>query len=494
MTADRQCEKAEYPQRIVFGPSVSRQQGIRDFARNPVVTRHVRLLAGVAALEPRIAPTPSDQRIELLDLIRGIALCGILAVNIFVMGTVGSTQGRVFPARWDADWIAWASQRLLLEGPMRGLFMILFGAGMVMMLRKAEGERPQVAPIDVWTRRCLALLALGVVQFLVLMWPGEILWTLGIAGLPLLAFRTARPRTLWVWALVVIACLSAHRAYNTSGYLDSYQAAIAGERARAEGQPVSPEQEAGLAAAEGAVRANYPTPESLAAEVAQRTSLGSLVSWSAAGWAFRHLEIYSWIGVAESLAFMLVGMALYRSGILTGAKPLQFYWWMLLAGGGVGLGLRLIDLWWQARTGFELDIHQLNPTMSLLRSAWYQPARLALALAYIALFVLLWRTGWRAWTSPFQAMGRTALTVYTLQSLLTSLLFYAFGYLGTFGAAGLLSVALCICVLTAAFSMIWLSYRSMGPMEWLLRAVAYGTFSPGRDEETAGRRGRAPPL
>lgn len=441
-----------------------------------------------------IGSVPADQRIDLLDVIRGVAVCGILAVNIFVMGTVGSTQGRSFPAQWDSDWIAWVSQRLLLEGPMRGLFMILFGAGMVMMLRKTEGEHPQVAPIDVWTRRSLALLALGVIHFLVLMWPGEILWTLGVAAFPLLAFRAARPRTLWISALVIIACLSAHRAYNTSGYIDSYQAALAGEVARQEGRALSPEQEAGLNAAAGAVASNYPTQEALQAEVKQRTSLGSLIEWSAAGWAFRHLEIYSWIGVAESFAFMLVGMALYRSGILTGTASLRVYWWMLVAGGGVGLGLRLADMWWQARTGFELDIHQLNPAMSLLRSAWYQPARLALTLSYVGLFALLWRAGWRAWTPPFRAMGRTALTVYTLQSVFTSILFYALGYLGEFGAAELLMAALCISIVTALFSMIWLRLWRMGPMEWLLRAIAYGTFSPIRKPAAAKTLERTPPI
>lgn len=444
--------------------------------------------------QPPIAPLPADQRIELLDLIRGVAVCGILAVNVFVMGTVASTQGRSFPARWDSDWVAWGFQRLLLEGPMRGLFMILFGAGMVMMLRKAEGERPQVAPVDVWARRSLALLALGVVHFLVLMWPGEILWTLGVAAFPLLAFRTARPRTLWTWALIVIACLSAHRAYDTSFYVDGYQAALAGERARQEGRAPTAEQEAGLAAAAAAVAANYPAPEALAAEVERRTDLVPLLKWSAAGWASRHLGTYSWIAVAECLAFMLVGMALYRSRILTGEAPAGVYWSMLLAGGGIGLGLRLVDLWWQARTGFELDIHRLNPAMSLLRSAWYQPARLALTLAYVGLLALLWRAGWRAWATPFRAMGRTALTVYTLQSILTSILFYALGYVGRFGASGLLLAALGISVATALFSMAWLRHRNMGPMERLLRAVAYGSFSPERKPAAADAIARSPPL
>ena len=165
-----------------------------------------------ARFERRTSPLLLGQRIEVLDVMRGIAVCGILAVNIFVMGTLGSTQGRTFPAEWNANWVAWIMQRVLLEGPMRGLFMVLFGAGMLFMLKNAEGPKGQAMPIDAWTRRCLALLLFGVIHFLVLMWPGEILWTLGIAGLALLAFRTAKVRTLWIWALLIIACLSAHRA------------------------------------------------------------------------------------------------------------------------------------------------------------------------------------------------------------------------------------------------------------------------------------------
>ncbi len=442
----------------------------------------------------RLAPVAATDRIDVLDVMRGIAVCGILAVNIFVMGTVGSTQGRTFPARWDADWVAWIGQRLLLEGPMRGLFTILFGAGMVIMLRKAEGPDGQALPIDVWTRRCLALLLLGVFHFLILMWPGEILWTLGVAGLALLAFRTAKVRTLWIWALVIIACLSAHRAYNTSTYVSTYQTAVQAEQAKAAGRELTPEQQKALDAAASAKSANYPTEEALAEEITQRTELRSLLSWSASGWAYRHLEIYSWIAVAESLSFMLVGMALFRSGILTGERPSRTYWLILIVAGGIGLMLRGIDFAWQARTAFELDIHRLNPFMSILRSGWYQPARLALTLAYVALIVFAVRGSVGAWKVPFRALGRMALTSYTLQSVLTSLLFYAFGYLGAFGAASLMLVTFAICLITAAFSMMWLRYFSVGPMEWLLRAMAYGTFSEARRSQAAAVIARSPPL
>ena len=422
---------------------------------------------------PVAAPSTSP-RIEVLDVMRGIAVCGILVVNIFVMGTIGSTQGRTFPAEWNADRAAWTGQRVLLEGPMRGLFMVLFGAGMLFMLKNAEGPNGKAAPIDAWTRRCLALLLFGVIHFLVLMWPGEILWTLGIAGFALLAFRTARVRTLWVWALLIIACLSAHRAYDTSTYVATYQTALQAERAKASGTTLTAEQQSSLETVVSAKAANHPTKETLAAEFTQRTHLSSLLSWSASGWSFRHLGVYSWIAVAESLAFMLVGMALFRSGVLIGARDPKTYWKILIVAGSLGLMLRGFDYAWQARTAFELDIHRLNPTMSLLRSGWYQPARLALTLSYVALIVLMVRGSWSLWKKPFSALGRMALTNYSLHSVLTSLLFYGLGFLGMFGAAGLVIVAFAICVITAAFSMIWLKHFAIGPMEWLLRRLAYG--------------------
>jgi len=419
-------------------------------------------------------PVSTAARIDVLDVLRGVAVCGILAVNIFVMGTVAGTQGRTFPAQWNADWVVWVLQRLFLEGPMRGLFTMLFGAGMVLMLRAAEGPDGRAFPIDVWARRCLALMAFGVVHFAVFMWPGEILWTYGLAGLALLAFRTASVRTLWIWTLLILTCLSLHRAYDTSTYVATYQHALAGEQALAEGRQPDAEQQAGMEAAAAARAANHPDPETIADEVRQRTEWRSLFGWSASGWAFRHLGVYSWIGVVESLAFMLAGMALYRSGILAGATSSATLWRILLLCGLLGLGLRVFDMAWQARTGFELDIHRMNPWLSILRSGWYQPARLLMTLAWVAAIVLLARGGPRFWTPPFRALGRMSLTTYTLQSILTSLLFYALGYVGAFGAASLMIVTFAICCITAAFSMVWLRRAPMGPAEQLLRAIAYG--------------------
>ena len=68
------------------------------------------------------------------------------------------------------------------------------------------------------------------------------------------------------------------------------------------------------------------------------------------------------------------------------------------------------------------------------------------------------------------------------------------GYLGAFGAAGLMAVTFGICVATALFSMAWLRYRAMGPLEWLLRAIAYGTFRPAHRPAAADTLARSPPI
>ena len=85
-----------------------------------------------------IAAAPAE-RIHTLDVLRGIAICGILLMNIHGMGDVADYPLTGFPAAWNGEWIAWGVQTIFVQGAMRGLFTILFGASMLIMLRRAEG-------------------------------------------------------------------------------------------------------------------------------------------------------------------------------------------------------------------------------------------------------------------------------------------------------------------------------------------------------------------
>ncbi|HEY3813137.1 MAG TPA: DUF418 domain-containing protein [Caulobacteraceae bacterium] len=420
------------------------------------------------------APTGAGERIANLDLLRGIAICAILPVNILVMGTVGDREGLTYPSHWDLNRILWCLEQILLEGPSRGLFTLLFGAGMALMLRRTEGDNPQVTPVDVWSRRCLALLALGVVQFAVFMWPGEILWTYGIAGLLLLAFRISRPRTLCIVAALLLLGLCGLRAWSTTNLVETYMGAPPAAAAKAAGHALTPAQQNSLDAVQASHDGLYPSATAVNAEIEQRTHFKSLLKWSTDGWIYRHLSVWSWPGVVECLSFMLIGVALYRLGILTGAASTRTYVLMALIGYGLGLPIRIAALAWLARTGFELDPTRLVLPVSAVRSFLYEPARLGVTLGHVALATLLFRWKVLGGATALRALGRTSLTTYSLQSILTSMLFYGFGWVGALSFTSLMLVSVAIWIVTAIASVLWLRRFSMGPAEWLIRAFAYG--------------------
>lgn len=422
------------------------------------------------------APTGADGRIPNLDVLRGVAVCAILPVNIIVMGTVGDREGLLYPSQWNLDRILWCLEQVFLEGPARGLFTLLFGAGMILMLARAEADPPQIGVIDAWARRCIALLALGVVQFAIFMWPGEILWTYGVAGLFLLAFRACRPRTLCIAAALLLLGLSGLRAYDTNNSVQTYARAPAAAAARTEGRPLSQAQQASLQAVQSAHEALYPSRSAITEQIEQRTQLRGLIAWSANGWVWRHLSTWSWPGVVECLSFMLIGIALYRTGLLTGGATTRTYVLIALVGYGFGLTVRVANIAWMARTGFELDPDRLVPAVSVLRSFLYEPARLGVTMGHLAVVTLLFRRGALGGAKTLRALGRTSLTTYSLQSVLTSLLFYGCGLVGSMSFAGLMATSVAIWVFTAIVARLWLRRFPMGPAEWLIRALAYGRW------------------
>lgn len=429
----------------------------------------------MSSLEPhRGNPAGASDRLPILDLLRGVAVCGILPVNIIVMGTVGASQGRIFPMHWDADWIAWSWQRIFLEGPMRGLFMMLFGVGMLLMLRRAEGIGARPEPLDAWARRCLILMALGVLQCAVLFWPGEILWTIGLSGLALLAFRTARPRTLWTVAIIIMLGVTALRTWDTAQTANQMSVAAAASPSRENGEPIGQGELAALEAVRAMQAANYPSASALQSEIERRTALPSLWGWSLSGWSARHLGIWSWWGVAECLSFMLVGMALVRGGWFTTKFSVHRSLLVAAAGCSLGLLIRGADFAWAARTGFELDLARFDPAIAVLRSIVYEPARLALTLGYFGLLQALFALGALGQARVLRSMGRMALTLYCLQSLATSVVFYGFGMLGRFGYADLLLVSIAIWLISAVAAVSWLNRFQYGPLEGLVRTLAYG--------------------
>lgn len=438
------------------------------------------------ALPPVTASTPSAprpvtgtaagaDRIHTLDVLRGVAICGILLMNIYSMGGITEFPIRHFPAAWNIEWMTWGAQTLFVQGAMRGLFTLLFGAGMLLMLRRAEGSDGGAAPLDVWTRRCLALMGFGTALWLVFLWPGEILWNYGVTGLFLLAFRTARPRVLIAAALLLIAGLSASDGYWTREQAQQLQQGRVAAVMATEGHALDTEQRAAVKVAVDEQMRLHPTPAMIADKIAQRTHVRSLLHWSEGYWTTENLTVTGWVDVAESLAFMLVGMALFRAGILTGQAQTRTYVVMAVLGYGGGLALRGFHVALLARSGLDMSLPVASPALWAISEGLFQPARLLVTLGHVGAIALLFRSGALGEAVTLRALGRMTLSVYCLQAILGSILFYGFGLVGAFTLAQLWLIAGGIWIVSAIFCRQWLAHHPMGPAETLLRRIAYGS-------------------
>jgi len=420
---------------------------------------------------------PAVARLDVLDAIRGFALCGILLINLPHMAWLmasdepvrGVREGGLSTALW---WV----QMLLVNGNMRGLFSLLFGASMLLFLAKAErGSATRAEANRLMLRRLFWLFMFGIVDMTLLLWPGDILNIYAIAGLIVLPFATARPRTLAIGAVIAIAGVSAYlavhqlpkRAIITQGPLLEARAAS--------GQILSADDQKKVESWREIRTGKLAKPEEIAAERAIRIGgyadnlrYLSKLSWE---WLLDWKDTLRWI--FDAVAFMLVGMLLYRLGWIQGEASRRTYLVVSLIGYGLGVPLKSIE----ALRDWHLMMGIASPEFSMfwLPALTLQTARLLVTLGHAGLFLWCWKTfGLRL--VPLQALGRMAFTGYLGQSILAATIFSGFG-LGLWGRLSLAELWLTAAIIWAieiAFAMAWLSRFSMGPFEWTWRTLTYG--------------------
>jgi uncharacterized protein len=178
--------------------------------------------------------------------------------------------------------------------------------------------------------------------------------------------------------------------------------------------------------------------------------------------------------MAEIVATMLIGAALFQLGIIQGKASTRTYWAMLVAGYGFGLTLR----YWGA---MEIQQFTADPKLFWIHS---DVSRMAVVLGHLAGIHLLLRSSLgRAALKPFQAAGRMPLTTYLFTSLLMCWLVapgVGLGLHGSMGWFGIQMLAFGIIAAEVVATNIWMRYHETGPMEWLWKSLAYGKRQPYR--------------
>jgi uncharacterized protein len=433
------------------------------------------------------APTPPAERIFALDTIRGCAVLGILLMNILGMGLTGPAYElptAEVGGNTGANLWTWIAEMFYFEGTMRGLFTLLFGAGVVLYTSRLEKAGLGLRSADLYFRRNLWLWVFGLFNAWVLLWAGDILYFYGLAALFLYVFRHQSVRRLLLFGALL---LSIQTINGTRDYLE-FKAAQAQAPAllakQSAGEELSPDEGKVLDAYEDVAHSVHPKAERVAKSVAQMQ--GSYASaaervheraWSA------ETEFFATLGLWECLGMMMFGMALFKSGALTLGWSTRAYATMLVLGYGIGLSVNAWEIHHILSRDFAPDAALLPWTVT------YDLGRVPTTFGHVALAMLLVRSAvLRPLLKPFAAAGQMALTNYLAQSVICLFLFTGAG-LGWFGELQryqLYFVVLAIWVAELAWSPLWLANFRYGPMEWLWRSLTRWQFQPMRLRQGEG--------
>lgn len=436
--------------------------------------------------EAAIDRVRGGERIASLDILRGIAILFILFMNIPWMGGYGFILfDPRYPTWTTADYWATLITNSWLLGTQRGLLELLFGAGIIIMARRAMTPDAPVAIADLHYRRNLWLCVFGLANAFVLLWFGDILLVYGIAAVFLFPFRKLRPQAQLAFAGLLLGALLFTSVKGYSERADRHEKAEQVAAASAAGQKLSADDQKLLddhrkqVARAAQLPADNAEARKMIAE-ADKAHHGGFVSyWKAQkdGWLFI-MKAFFWDIEAEIAATMLIGMALYQWGIIQGKARPSTYWAMLLLGYGIGLGLR-------GTQGVEALKFGTEP---IWQAMFGDLARLAVTLGHLGLIHLILSSAvGRLLLRPFAAAGRMPLTVYLFTSFLMMWVIFApwgFDLFGAWGMATMMGVAGAIIVAELVAANIWMRHFENGPMEWLWKSLAYERREPFRKRST----------
>ena len=421
-------------------------------------------------------PITGGDRISSLDTVRGLALCGILLMNITGFGF---PFGYADPTNYGGDTglnlLAWITTTLFFEGTMRGMFTMLFGAGVILLTQRLESRSTTIPVADIYYRRNLWLIAFGVIHGYLLLWVGEILYYYGLAALFLYPFRKVRPLFLTILGIVCLASLVPKNLYfyqeSAAGHAAAAQVALLEES----GDPVDPELKE---KADGwAEHLKYKKPEErvIQADIEGMTSgyLPALAHVTPILAEFQSYDTYVWV-FWDVIGFMLIGMALLKWGILSASHPPRFFLVMAILGYAIGIPMNVFEISQIMGSGFDPLAFERNYLT-------YDLGRLGMTFGHLGLILYAFRLKRiPRLMARLAAVGRMALTNYIGHTVVCSTLFYGFGLYGDLQRYQLYFVVFAIWAFQLWASPIWMRHFRFGPLEWLWRSLTYWQLQPFR--------------
>ncbi len=421
--------------------------------------------AEAAQAEPEsvrsLGPVSTDERIDSLDVLRGVGVLGILTINILLFALPWHTSIDIdlLGPLSNADWITWQASLVFVEGSQRAIFSMLFGAGVVLLTsRLVSSDRAEFAT-KIYYRRTLWLIAFGMVDAYLLLWFGDILFLYGVAGLILYFARDWTPRKTIIVAGVILVFLVLLRL-GASALVDYKHQVYEDVQLQAQLQIDEDELEK-IGELIGVV-----DPQEARVEIESRGSGYVSAFWGNAKLAFEmQTKSALLMSLWDALALMMIGMALFKWRVLDASRSIVFYTVMCVSGLALGWSVNAWEMFAVIEQGVQEGYYLWT----------YDIGRIATAMGYVGAVMLICKLQiLSAVRSCLAAVGRMALTNYIMQSIICGVIFVVFGFFGKIGIAHLYLIVLGIWAVQLIYSPLWLSRFRYGPLEWLWRRLTYG--------------------
>ena len=393
----------------------------------------------------KVGPVSSADRILYIDMLRGMALFGILAANMRGFDAPSLVYGNIKPLfHGTADLIAQGFIDIFIQAKFVTLFSFLFGLGFAVQLSRAEARGARF--LSFYPRRLAALALFGLIHGLLIWW-GDILLSYALGGALLLLFRKKSNKVVLSWAVTIFSV------------------------------PVL-------------VATGFYIPEGMRGKPPDMVKIHSVIDIYAHGTVMQrlHENLVVWkeelpaVGFGGyALGLFLLGLWVWRSGIV---ERLNEYKPLLKRVCAVCLPLGLAGMVFV----YEAEAHHVpgsKPTFVVfLARVLYFPFAHVMSAGYASgLAVLIQNDSWKRRFTPFAAVGRMALTNYLTESVVCTVFYYSTGLYGKVGPAMGLIPTVVLYGAQTVFSNWWLARYRFGPMEWLWRGMTYGKFPSMRKEE-----------
>ncbi|UII22702.1 DUF418 domain-containing protein [Fulvivirga ligni] len=412
-------------------------------------------------MQNTLQATRQNNRIQSLDFLRGLAVLGILLINI---------ESFCYPNPWSSYEYGYQSTLdhdvrflvyFLAQGKFFGMFSLLFGVGFYIFLDRLEAKGIGLKALDIYARRLLILFLLGVIHAYFI-WDGDILYHYSICGFLLFPFRAFTVRKLLFILLVPVSVLSYNSISNILSRQDQHQKYVEASSAK------NPTEEQKKIVEKWISRTSRKEGHIGDIENHRQTYWQSVKANAEHTKVHKGEVMYSGI-LFRTLIMMILGIILYKSGVFRDYHSVKYYWLITAAVTAFAVYVNYIRY-------YHWTYQYFDPVLSVWKEWLFTFPKETMALAYILVFNGLYQKfSIFKRLIPISLAGRMALTNYITQSIICGLIFYGYGFslYGQLARHELLYIVPCIWMLQLIWSYFWFKKFEYGPLEWCWRRLTY---------------------